>query len=425
MKNLYYYLLKQATSFRCGITMPFQEVIPNFSDIGGIYNISVPRDSAKNWATSSGCIDFDKENAICGAIAEAMERYCGALISFQIKNKAELKGKSVIQLEKFALFSDEQYSNPEFIWKKPVDDGVFYGKMYSVYDNEEVWIPHELIGLGTKTSKAAVPSTSTGIASHTDKWLALLRAIQEILERDAFTVYWVNSLPGREIKLDDRYLKPVKEKHGEIFCFDITQDWNPNPVVAICGFIKQRNLKRISMGVACRSNYEDAIKKAYLEWVQGTIFAVYYKMSMPNIRLGNPSQISDFDEHAAYYTIHPEKWECVPIIKNRKGFDRGGIFRSLRKNEPDNPKTILKNLLKAIIKEKIEIFYKDITLPDVRQTGLWVIRAVSPQLSLIHGDESAAFLGGRTGDVKWRYKELYKSNKTGMDFPNKFPHPLG
>jgi len=71
-------------------------------------------------------------------------------------------------------------------------------------------------------------------------------------------------------------------------------------------------------------------------------------------------------------------------------------------------------------KENIRLFYKDLTTRDVRDTGVSVMRVISPDLSLIHGDENTPFLGGRTGDVQWRYKGLAAGR-----FPNTFPHPLG
>ena len=73
-------------------------------------------------------------------------------------------------------------------------------------------------------------------------------------------------------------------------------------------------------------------------------------------------------------------------------------------------------------KEGIRLFYRDLTLPDVKETGLTVVRVLSPELSLIHGDERSPFLGGRTNDVAWRYKDIFEDQ---VDFPNKFPHPLG
>lgn len=418
LKTLNQYILEKATGFRCGVTLPFQEVETTFSDMEGVFNVSLPEDSVQPWQSASGSINRDKNHAILGAIAEAMERYSAAVINFPIKKYSQLNNKKVILPNEFSLFSEDQYNNPDFLWKKFGLDEAFFGEVYSVYTNESYWVPQELIGLGTKSEKALIPSTSTGLAAHFDKFSAMLLAVQELLERDALTVYWLNSLGGREIQLEEKYTAPVKEKGGEIFCFDITQDWNPHPVIIVCGYLLQRNKKRISMGVACRENYEKAIEKAYVEWIQGTTFAGFYDVYHPGLVLNHPDDLKDFDEHAVYYTLYPDKWRDVPLIKKRKNHSINPKINISSNSNAD----ILKQLLNELEKEKIRIFYRDLTLPDVREAGLTVVRVLSPELSLIHGDERAPFLGGRTNDVVWRNKNV---DMRQVEFPNKFPHPLG
>jgi ribosomal protein S12 methylthiotransferase accessory factor len=415
-KTLDYLILSKATGFRNGVTLPFQLVDKTFSDLEGIFNASLPEDSVQPWKSASGSISRDEDRAVIGAIAEAMERYSAAVVNFQIKKLSDLSGEKVISHNDFSLFSEEQYATPNFQWKKFNMKDAFFGEVFSVYNNEKVWVPQELIGLGTKSDIALVPSTSTGLAAHFDKYTGLLLAIQELLERDALTVYWLNSLGGREIKLEEKYLAPVARKSGQVFCFDITQKWNPHPVVIVCGYLKQRNKKRISMGVACRETYEQAIEKAYLEWVQGAIFAGFYDVYHPELELNKNEEVVDFDEHAVYYTLYPNLWYKVPLLQKRSA------YKPKQTNDVSgNSKIALEQLLIKLRKEGLRIYYRDLTLSDVREVGLTVIRALSPELSLIHGDERAPFLGGRTSDVKWRYPDLVEQ----ANFPNKFPHPLG
>lgn len=416
-KNLNQLVLEMATGHRCGVTLPFQNIETTSADIKGLFNISLPKDSVQSWDSASGGLNRDKNLAVIGAIAESMERYSASIMNFPVKKLSAIKDTAVLSYDQFSLFLDEQYNNPGFVWEKINPKEAFFGEVYSVYDNEKVWVPQELIGLGTKSDKALVPSTSTGLAAHFDKYAALLLGIQELLERDALTVYWLNSLGGREIALDKKYTAPVENKFGQIFCFDITQIWNPYPVVIICGHLNQRNKKRFSMGVACRATYEEAIEKAYLEWIQGAIFAGFYDIYHPELTLRVPDDLIDFDEHAVYYTLYPQEWGKIPLLRKKFPYqsEQKTIPQSLSRSE------ILRSLLSSLQVAGIKIFYRDITLPDVRQTGLTVVRALSPELSFIHGDERAPFLGGRTRDVAWRYPDLVGQ----AEFPNKYPHPLG
>ena len=416
-KTLNQYILEKATGFRCGITLSYQNVETSFSDIEEFFNVSLPEDSVQPWKSASGSISRDQNRSIVGAIAEAMERYSAAVVNFPIKKLSELKKESVIPHDQFSLFSDEQYANPKFQWEKINTEDVYFGEVFSARENKKVWVPQELIGLGPKSEKSIVPSTSTGLAAHFDKYSGLLLAIQELLERDALTVYWLNSLGGREIKLDEKYLEPIERKFGQVFCFDITQEWNPHPVVIICGILKQRNKKRISMGVACRETYEQAIEKAYLEWAQGVIFAGFYDVHHPELELSKPEEVIDFDKHAVYYTLYPHLWGKVPLLRKRVAYKQKQTIEP----KQQNVKAALEYLLDKLKKIGIRIYYRDLTLSDVPEAGLIVVRALSPELSLIHGDERAPFLGGKTSNVKWRYPDLVSQ----AEFPNKYPHPLG
>ncbi|MEI6222353.1 MAG: YcaO-like family protein [bacterium] len=416
-KTLNQLILTQATGFRIGVTLPFQEVEMTFSDICGLFNVSLPEDSIQPWKSASGSIHRDRNKATIGAIAEAMERYSAAVVNFPVKRLSELIGQQVLPHSEFALFSEEQYQSEHFIWKDSSDEEAFFGEVFSLYNNEKVWVPQELIGLGTKSDRALIPSTSTGLAAHVNTHVALLLAVQELLERDALTTYWMNSLGGRELTLSSHYLDPVVSMSGEVFCFDITQQWNPHPVVLVCGYLKQRNKKRFSMGVACRETYEMATEKAYVEWVQGAIFAGYYDVYHPNLVLKNVDDLVDFDEHAVYYTLYPELWDKIPLLQKRIPSAKKPFSKTLQGSSDQ----ILKQLLCEIQNNDIRLYYRDLTLPDVREAGLTVVRVLSPELSLIHGDERAPFLGGRTRDVLWRYPDLV--NQT--IFPNPYPHPLG
>ena len=418
MRTVSQLLLEQCCNFRCGIGLPFQRIPNNFCDISNVYNYSVPEDTIEKWKTASGSLNFDENKAIMGAIGESLERYSGAICKFDLKSYTELKNeKRMLDYKSFSLFSDEQYNNPSFLWKRPELEQQLFGKVYSLYDNKEWYVPQELIGLGSRTQNACIPSTSTGIAAHTNKLEAINSALLEVLERDALTTYWLHSIGGREISLDKKYKSEVISKNGQIFCFDITQDWNPYPVVMVCGYLLINNKKRISMGVACRENYEKAIEKAYLEWIQGCVFAGYYDEYHSEVKLNNYKDVNSFDLHAVYYTKHPEQWENVPLIKYRIP------HKYVEKNNNLIGKDIkykLDFLLKKLQQKNIRLFYKDISTIDVKDVGVTVIRVLSPDLSLLHGDENEMFLGGRTKDIKWRYKGL-----KSRGFPNCYPHPLG
>lgn len=103
-KTLNQYILEKATGFRCGVTLPFQEVETTFSDIEGVFNVSLPEDAVQPWQSASGSINRNKNYAILGAIAEAMERYSAAVVNFPIKKFRNLRIKKSFCPVNFPFF---------------------------------------------------------------------------------------------------------------------------------------------------------------------------------------------------------------------------------------------------------------------------------------------------------------------------------
>ncbi|MFW5720435.1 MAG: YcaO-like family protein [Candidatus Dojkabacteria bacterium] len=430
MSSLSHAQLLSATGYRCGVTLPPQEVEITFSDMEGYHNFSVPEDSVQPWKTASGSMHRDAQVAKVASVCESLERYAAAMSPFPLSKAHEINEK-IYTYEDCSLFSEDQYRDANFEWRKPDYNEAHFTTMFSCLDNSPAWFPHELVGLGPRIGQPFIPSTSTGLAAHTEPFNAMLNATLEVLERDALSTTWLNSLGGREIELSSKYLTQVAAKQGKVYCFDITQAWNPCPVIIVCGHLPLRGLKRYSMGVACRATHEEAIEKAFTEWLQGTVFAGFYFVHHPELQFHAASDVRDFDEHAVYYTIYPEKWDEIPLIQYRSKHELNGYmmqntrtkYSVHKKREKYHNRTdVITPVLKELRAHGIELYYRHLYLPDLEEVGLTAVRVFSPQLSLIHGDERAPFLGGRTHDVAWRYPDLEHQK---VIFPNPYPHPLG
>jgi ribosomal protein S12 methylthiotransferase accessory factor len=412
-------LLRQATGVRCGLTLPASPAAAGMADLPGFHNWAVPIDVSQPWLSACGALARTAPEAEAGAIAETIERYCAGIARFAALSQAELPaGARCLPHRAFALYAEAQEHAAGFPWPSARWREGLYAEVFALADNRPCWVPQELVGMGPRRGDAVLPSTSSGLAAHTDPWLALLRAAQELLERDAFAVTWVNSLGGREIPLGDNYEAPVRSRGGQVLAFDLTQAWNPHAVVAVCGRLPQRGHPRIALGVACRQTRAQAIEKAYLEWVQGIMYAGQgaYGLLRSDFAKGGEHP-ETFEEHAVHYSLHPERWDNVPLLRHRFPSSATGAEGA----ETRSPAVALNDLRRMLANLGIELFYRDLTTPDVRAAGLHVVRVLSPALSLLHGDERYPFLGGRTRDVGWRYPDLVAPSN-GL---NPFPHPLG
>lgn len=427
------HLLHAAARPRCGLVRPAQPIQASACDAPGplfagqrVHNAATPADTANPWQGVSGAVALDADAAADGAIAEALERLAAAQASFEVRRRDALTAEQRVDESAFALFSAGQRASPGFPWPMPERADDLFAAVHALDDNRMVWVPQELVGLGPRSGQARLPSTSSGLAAWRDSrdgaWLALLRAAQELLERDALAVSWLNGLAGRRIQVPAQWQAHVHDRGGELQALDLTQQWNPHPVIAVTGGMPFEGRPRHVLGIACRADPAEALHKALLEWHQALTFAAHL-CGRESARLPRePAQLRRFDEHAAFYTLRPELWRHLPLLQDAPDSTLQLVAPALPSG-PAAQRAIaeLDLLRRRLGNAGIRLYYRELTTADVAAAGLRVMRVLSPQLTGLHADERAPFLGGRCHDVAWRYPGAVGSG----DFPNPFPHPLG
>jgi len=404
-------LLCRTANFRHGVVLPPQRVRRTLADPVGLSNIAIPQNSPEPWRSSAGGIGRTERAAELAAIGEALERYSAFAFALSKRRRGELAGRDVLELARFSLHSEEQRAKPGFPYGELYGDGLEYTNVFSLTDNAEAWVPAVLVGLGGGHGSV---TTSSGLASERSGHVALLRAVQELVERDALMVTWLHGVPGRRVVLPDLYADPVDALGGEAVCIDATPDYSAHPVALVCGQLPLRGRPRYSLGAACRETWESAVEKAYLEWIQGVVFVGYHLMYNPGVEFEDARDVRTFDDHAVYYTIRPEEWQKIPLLRGET------VVRE--SDGPDATVDSLAGLARGLSARGIAVYYRDVTTSDLRQLGLSVIRALSPHLAPINCDQEWPFLGGTAADVGMRYPWA-----SGLElcFPNPYPHPLG
>jgi ribosomal protein S12 methylthiotransferase accessory factor len=399
--------LAQAAGFRHGLVHPLRVVGSTFAEPPGIVNVAVPDRAAEGWRTTAGGIARSRVDAEERALGEALERYAAAACALPRRAAAALGAAERLDLEDFSLYSGEQRDRTGFPHASLYARPRTYTNAYDTVDNRELWVPFELVGL---SSDGAGVATSSGLAAGRTPLDALLRAIQELIERDALMVTWLHGVPGRRVQPLARHCDEVSRLGGEIVCIDATPDYSPHPVALVAGRLQLRGAPRLSLGAACRATWEDAVEKAYLEWIQGVVFVGYYRDAHPQLELRSRDDVRTFDDHAVYYSLRHREWDRIPLL--------GGYSVA----PPADGDPSLATLVDSLSSVGIRVLYRELTTVDVRQAGLHVVRALSPELAPIHCDDAWPFLGGTVHDVERRYAWV---DRDALTFPSPFPHPLG
>lgn len=407
-------LLPFAANNRHGLVFNPQTAQLSKSDVPDIFHIGVPYSMTNAWKSASGGVASNKIDATLAALGEGVERYSAAIVTVPLRSRETIAKSERMDPADWTLFSEAQRHQDSFPFSNLYSNKCLYTDVFRLGTNEKVWVPHPLVVL-RDDFETGIP-TSSGLATAPTATLATLRAVQELIERDALMATWLHSLPARRIKTLKKYLNSVRKLGGVINVLDLTPSYSPFPVIAVAGGIPLRGKWRYSLGVACRETLLQATDKAFLEWCQGVYFAGVYPKYVDTKAMSNSDDVTSFDDHAIYYTQNPTEWFKIPLLEQR---DK--LFEPSTKGTTQSPPAALQKAVSSLKKGGVRLYYRDLTTIDALQSGVRVVRVLSPDLIPINAHHDWPFLGGNAANITLRYN--WATSPT--QFPNPFPHPLG
>ena len=360
--------------------------------------------------TNAGGVGLTYDEAWCGAVGEAAERYCASFLcdaSLIPKGSWNELQIPAVDPMTFSLFSEAQYARPGFPYQRfdqttktvwvagqrlrcpPVEDGEMY------------WLPAECVYLGypcPEGEKHINVPTSTGLATGTTLEAAIQAGLCEVVERDAFIIAWRNTLSAPRIDLksrsvtwlrdllEDRFLWPRIDYH----ITDLTSDVGV-PVYAVITRGPSEDGTIVSFGAACHPDARRALLKAILEAAMGRIYIRQLIRRNPVKRYRyDYADIQTFADHAQFYTRHPRRYRD---LRRFVSSDRWADLSVLEETfQADN--SPLPEIIGRFEQLGLTPCWCDLTTSDVRATGLHVVRALVPEMQPLHGDHRLPFLGG-------------------------------
>jgi ribosomal protein S12 methylthiotransferase accessory factor len=393
-----------AVGSRHGLVLPPQRATLSQSDVQGITHMGIPSNVISPWQSAAGGVGRTKRIAELAAIGEGIERAAAATVAILTRPRQAIGIEERIDADEFCLFSSQQRDSRGFPFGNVYTDDCPYMQVFSVQDNMAIWAPQPFVTL--QDDHATGVPTSSGLAAGPTAEHALLRGIQELIERDALMTTWLHGLPGKRVKNNIQHDTEVRQLDGEVFTYDITPAYSPFSVALVAGGIKKRGAWRYSLGVACRESWDDAAEKAYLEWNQGVLFAGIY----------GTYALRSFDEHAMYYTLHPEEWEGLRLFTKKET-----VHPTKKRRVFSADADALAAARRALKRHGIRMYYRDITTVDAMQVGVRVVKALSPDLALIFAHQEWPFLH----KVDLLLERNYPGQNNESVFPYLMPHPLG
>ncbi|WP_165964113.1 YcaO-like family protein [Actinomadura sp. KC216] len=228
---------------------------------------------------TGGAALADHEAARRAAIGEAVERYCANVVpprlptgSFTALRRA---GADAVDPREFALYSAAQYAHRGFPFVALTPGlEIAWAPGRTLDGDDEILVPASLVYVNYfRGERAAEPPTNypllAGTAAGTSALEATLPALEELLERDAVTLWWLSGAPATAPAFEPDANGPLAtalteaERAGlRVSLLRIPSTFE----VQVAGvFVEDPARRLVAFGSACRPAPEAATAKAFTE----------------------------------------------------------------------------------------------------------------------------------------------------------------
>jgi ribosomal protein S12 methylthiotransferase accessory factor len=344
-----------------------------------------------------GGAGWDRDAAEWAGLGEAIERLqpyplpCDQVIE---ASYAEWPlDEPAIQLDCWILFHPEQYAQPGFPYRPLTPSTRCRWVCFRRHpQGTPCWVPEDLAFLYPRDGRHAIcPAVSTGLSCGQQGQPVLLRGLQEVIERDAVMGCWWDRYPLEErnasamfdflgASVSECLIRPnLRYRFYRVaspFSAHVT-------IVTVQG--EEEEGFCFSAGSACRETRRASWLKAILEAVQGLHYARYLKRERRQSQTAPGAELSDFPDHALYYSLHPEQ---LP----RTVFHRAGnVLVNGQEAAPEDCAALLERL-----GPDRPVLFRNLTPPGIAQeVGTWyVLKVLVPGLQPLHGNDRYPHLGG-------------------------------
>ncbi|WP_199039890.1 YcaO-like family protein [Glycomyces salinus] len=407
------------------------------------------------WANNTSCQGSafgDRAQAEASAVGEAVERYCGNLLdtlpvtygSYQELRRGPVR---VLAPDDLVLYSENQYRAPGFPFTPLTGDlAVHWVPGRSLTRDEDVLVPASMVYVNWFTAGySAAPVTNfcpfAGIAAGPDLDYAIVSGLEEVIERHATMVWWINGhpLPASEPtpRLERLWdgVDPEYRQRPSIIMLD-----NEFGVPVAAGVLHDDASDFVNVGFASRHTPEAAVEKAWTEALtlqegsrdladpEGAHWAAMARGEL------NSRSFKPWRPDRRYLDDYREDMrDCDDLMVQQQVFlDPRAVERMAHLLEPAAtrplaetpalPERTVAAYRAAVEARGLEVIVVDLTTPDVAATGMAAVRVIVPGTV---GNAPAAFpflgkgvLQGLAVEHGWRDEPLPESELNHFPIPH-------
>lgn len=372
----------------------------------------------------AGGSSFSKDKALMKAIGEALERY-----SLNIYRENDFVWDSYSNLMEKAINPEdfippsEFKIKPEFALYNSENNKLNWIKGYSLTQDKDVFVPAQLVFVPYryKRNEPVIQfPISTGAASYSSLKGAILTGLLEVIERDAFMIYYLKKLSPNIIEIEksgneifEKIFSSIKRYNLELYILDIRTDV---PVYSILAIIIDRTGLGPAVSLGMKSDL--SIKNAITGAVEETLHSRFW-IREAMIEEGS-KRIKEIYERRYFVSDIRERgllWSEPQMIDKINFFLEGKSV--LIEDYPPIKSKNLNTLLDYFKKETVEVLYVYVTPPNLERMKNYTVKVLIPQFQPLYLDERFPY---------WKGKRLEEvPQRLGFEplrGVNKFSHPF-
>lgn len=377
----------------------------------------------------SGGVGLSEDQARLPALMESIERYCGLFGGLEAEITGPARDLSYVHGERLRLMADWQFDQPGFpLRRHDPDAAVRWCSGRSLYGGRQRRVPSMWIRVpfgAPLPAERSYCSNSSGMAAAFDPGHAVIAALLELCERDAFLVAWYHRLSRPCIEVDlDGLLTPdiarnVREMAAQVHFVDLTNDLGVP--VALC--VLQRDWQGrplVSLGLAARPSLLAACRKAFFEAAAESCRVIHELLPLeacwqPAAGFAN---VNGFEIRPLLYQRPPYQAQLAFLWASPH---RRQVARQPALPEPG--RALLRELLRRLRPHVDDVIAVPLGTAEARAFGVSVVKVVAPGLVSLYADHAVPHLGSTRiwtaaralgADVDPRFRQV----------PNELPHPL-
>ena len=318
------------------------------------------------------------EQAEASALMEAIERYSGIFQGDEIRLSrrfTEFKPGEAINPEDVLLFSDAQHRAPEaepedghpvpnrFDPSAPIE----WSPVWSLRDQRFRYLPTSMMYFFYGAGPEGYAADSNGCAAGNTLQEAIVQGFLELVERDAYAIWWYNRLEREELDLgqfDDSYVQDLRRQLADqgrkLWVLDVTSDLGIPTYVALLHWM-QNGHENIEFGSGAHFDSRIALLRTLTELNQ------FMSIGLMNGGTGEKPSLDNFT---------PLKLTNYPFLL-ANGRPAAPIVAGSKFGPLDNTRKQVDACIEVARQAGLDFLVLDQTRPDVETS---VVRVVVPGL---------------------------------------------